>query len=162
MVYNYILIIWLGWKAMFHPFYISLTDIRYNEDQQSLEIAQKIFWDDFEISLSKTFESKVDFINPENTDRLENMVKKYLLTHNQITINGKAIKLNYLGFEIEEDAAWFYLEGVLTETPNSVEINNTILIKEFDEQQNLVNFYMGRKPKSIILHKDKTKGSLSF
>ncbi|MCH7401605.1 DUF6702 family protein [Belliella kenyensis] len=162
MVYNYILIIWLGWKAVFHPFYISLTDIRFNEEELSLEIAQKIFWDDLEISLSKTFDSKVDFIKPESPERLENMVKKYLLTHNQIIVNGKELKLSYLGYEIEEDAAWFYLEARVQERPKSVKIKNTLLIKEFQEQQNLVNFYLSKRPKSIILHKEKTNGNFQF
>ncbi|SNS31439.1 hypothetical protein SAMN06295967_10743 [Belliella buryatensis] len=162
MVYNYIFILILGWKVLAHPFYISLTDIRYNKTEKSIEIAQKIFWDDLEVGLSRTFDTKVDFINPNSPSRLEDMIKKYLLTHNQITINGKRVKLDYLGYEIEEDAAWFYLEGKEVEIPMTVEINNSLLVKEFAEQQNLINFYIDRKPKSLILYKDRTSGLLKF
>ncbi len=162
MVYNYIFTLLLGWKVLFHPFYISLTDLRYNDTDKSIEISQKIFWDDLEISLSKTFNTKVDFINPSSPIKLEEMIEKYLLTHNEIVINGKKIPLKYLGYEIEEDAAWFYLEGKVSERPKSVEIKNTLLIGEFNEQQNLINFYLEKKPKSMILYKDKIKGSLEF
>ncbi|MFN3800036.1 DUF6702 family protein [Belliella pelovolcani] len=152
----------LGWKVMFHPFYISLTDIRFNDKEKSIEIAQKIFWDDLEVALAKTFDTKVDFMNPDSPNRLEDMIKKYLLMHNQVTINGKRVKLEYLGYEIEDDAAWFYMEGKALEKPITVEIYNSLLVKEFAEQQNLINFYIDKKPKSLILYKDKTSGILKF
>ena len=162
MVYNYIFMFILGWKVMFHPFYISLTDIRFNDEEKSIEIAQKIFWDDLEVALAKTFDTKVDFMKPDSPSRLEDMIKKYLLMHNQITINGKRVKLEYLGYEIEDDAAWFYMEGKAVEKPITVEIYNSLLVKEFAEQQNLINFYIDKKPKSLILYKDKTSGILKF
>lgn len=162
MVYNYIFMFILGWKVMFHPFYISLTDIRFNDEEKSIEIAQKIFWDDLEVALAKTFDTKVDFMKPDSPSRLEDMIKKYLLMHNQITINGKRVKLEYLGYEIEDDAAWFYLEGKAVEKPITVEVYNSLLVREFAEQQNLINFYIDRKPKSLILYKDKTSGGLKF
>jgi hypothetical protein len=162
MVYNYIFMFILGWKVMFHPFYISLTDIRFNDEEKSIEIAQKIFWDDLEVALAKTFDTKVDFMKPDSPSRLEDMIKKYLLMHNQITINGKRVKLEYLGYEIEDDAAWFYMEGKAVEKPITVEIYNSLLVREFAEQQNLINFYIDRKPKSLILYKDKTSGGLKF
>lgn len=162
MVYNYIFMFILGWKVMFHPFYISLTDIRFNDEEKSIEIAQKIFWDDLEVALAKTFDTKVDFMKPDSPSRLEDMIKKYLLMHNQITINGKRVKLEYLGYEIEDDAAWFYMEGKAVEKPITVEVYNSLLVREFAEQQNLINFYIDRKPKSLILYKDKTSGGLKF
>lgn len=53
MLHNYIIILIWGWIVHWHPFYISLTDIRYNEPARRLEIPQKFFWNDMEVSLSK-------------------------------------------------------------------------------------------------------------
>ncbi|MFD2203739.1 DUF6702 family protein [Shivajiella indica] len=162
MQLNYIFLLFLGWKVFFHPFYISLTEIRYNTNNGRLEIAQKIFWDDLEVALGDLYSSKVDFLNPSDRNALEKMAAEYLLERNEISVNGKKVKLNYLGFEIEEEAAWFYLESEKVETPNQVEVYNNVLIEHFEGQQNIINFYIDKKPKSLILYKGKEKGILNF
>jgi len=162
MQLNYIFILFLGWKVFFHPFYISLTEIRYNPENLSLEIAQKIFWDDLEVALAGIYETKVDFLNPSSRDVLEDMAKTYLLEKNEIMVNGQKVNLEYLGFEIEEEAVWFYLEALKVPEPRIVQIRNEVLIQYFDGQQNIVNFYKNQKPKSLILYKGKEIGSLSF
>jgi hypothetical protein len=162
MQLSYIFIFFLGLKALFHPFYISLTEIRYNSSNQSLEIAQKIFWDDLEMAFDEKFKTKVDFLNPKNKADLEEMVKVYLLENNEIKVNGQKVSITYLGYEIEEEAAWFYLEAANVPVPKKVEIKNEVLIQNFDGQQNIINFYLGKSPKSLILYKDKEWGTLSF
>ena len=162
MQFNYIFLFILGWKALFHPFYLSLTEIRYNSTNQSLEIAQKIFWDDLEVALGEKFNTKVDFLNPKNKADLEKMVQAYLLEKNEIKVNGQQASLSYLGYEIEEDAAWFYLEATGIAVPKKVEIKNDILISNFESQQNIINFYLEKSPKSLILYKDNEWGELNF
>ena len=159
MQLNYIFLLFLGWKVFFHPFYISLTEIRYNPTNERLEIAQKIFWDDLEVALTDLNHTKIDFLNPEDKNALEVIAESYLLEQNQITVNGKKVKFTYLGYEIEEEAAWFYLESEKVELPKQVEVYNNVLIQHFDGQQNIINFYMDKKPKSLILYKDREKAS---
>jgi hypothetical protein len=162
MQLNYIFMLFLGWKVFFHPFYISSDRNPLQCQQRKLEIAQKIFWDDLEVALGDLYQSKVDFLNPSDRNALEAMAKSYLLDQNEITVNGKKVKLKYLGFEIEEEAAWFYLESEKVELPKQVEVYNNILIKHFEGQQNIINFYVDRKPKSLILYKGKESGVLKF
>ncbi len=75
MWHNYLIILIWGWLVNGHPFYISLTDIRYNEEERRLEIAQKIFWDDLEVVVSKNAEEKLDFLSPQDPAMLEKTVK---------------------------------------------------------------------------------------
>lgn len=145
-----------------HPFYISLTDMVYQADEQRLEIAQKIFWDDLEVALSKKYKTPVDFLNTPNRTHLDDMVRMYLLEQNSIYINDELITLDYLGHEIEEDAAWFYFESTKVTRPSKVVIINTILISEFPSQQNIVNFYVDQRPKSLITTNQKPEGELRF
>lgn len=159
---NYIFMLFLGWKVFFHPFYISLTELRYNPNNKSLEIAQKIFWDDLEVALGDIHSTKVDFLNPTDRRALEEMAKSYLLEKNEILVNGKKVQLKYLGFEIEEEAAWFYLEAEKVPVPKTVEIHNEVLLQHFEGQQNIINFYVDKRPKSLILYKGKESGVLKF
>lgn len=163
MQHLYISVLVLSLLAKAHPFFISLTEIRYNSNSKKMEIAQKIFWDDLEVALGNHFDEKVDFLNPKDKSRLDSQVKEYLLKNNQVTVNGKVLTLSFLGFEIEEDAAWFYIESTATELPKTVEVKNTILFEDFEGQQNIVHMYSESKsPRSLLLGKGKEKGKIDF
>ena len=162
MLYNYIFHLLWFWMANFHPFYVSLTDIRYNPEHNRLEIAQRIFWDDLEVALSKKNNKKVDFLNPDDPQELEKLIEAYLLEKNEIHINGQKITLKYLGHEIEEDTAWFYLEGNITSPPETAKIKNAVLIHVYEAQQNIINFYLEKSPKSVITIKGKEWGELAL
>lgn len=162
MLYNpFLFIVWMGLEIL-HPFYVSLTEIRYNPEVQRIEVSQRIFWDDLELALAKKYQVEIDFLNPENPQELEKMLETYLLEMNEIHINNQAIALVYLGHEIEEDTAWFYLEGKVNTDPIRVKLRNSMLIQEFDTQQNIVNFYLKERPKSLITFRNNEWGELLF
>lgn len=162
MFTNFILSSFLLIQSLFHPFYISLTEIKFNSNEKSLEISQKIFWDDLEVELSEFYNSKINFLKPKDRADLDLKLKQYILQHNEILVNGKKAELNYLGYEIEEDAAWFYLESKQIPNPQQVEVKNSILHQHFNSQQNIINFYLDKSPKSLILLKGKDRGKLTF
>ena len=156
---------WALWAylSLLHPFFISLTEVRYNAGSKKMELAQKIFWDDLEVALSKEAGVTVDFLKPKDKAKLESQVKAYLLKHTQVWVNGKLVPLTYLGYEVEEDAAWFYLESTATNLPKTVEVQNTLLLRDFDGQQNIVHVYLNSKsPKSLLLGEGKEKGKVEF
>jgi hypothetical protein len=156
---------WALWAylSLAHPFFISLTEVRYNAGSKKMELAQKIFWDDLEVALSKEAGVTVDFLKPKDKAKLESQVKAYLLKHTQVWVNGKLVPLTYVGYEVEDDAAWFYLESTATNLPKTVEVQNTLLLRDFDGQQNIVHVYLNSKsPKSLLLGEGKEKGRVDF
>ena len=158
-----IVLIYLGWLVSAHPFFISLTEIRQNPNSKNLEVAQKIFWDDLEVALSKEAGATVDFLKPKDKAKLEGQVKAYLLKHTHVWVNGKLVPLTYVGYEVEEDAAWFYLESTATAVPKTVEVQNTLLLRDFEGQQNIVHVYVNSKsPKSLLLGEGKERGKVNF
>jgi len=162
MLFNFALNLLLSLHFFFHPYFISLTEMKYNSNAKKIELAQKIFWDDLETELSAVYGQKVDFLKPSDTAKLDQMIKEYLLSKQSYIINGQKVKLNYLGYEIEEDAAWFYLESDKVNQPKTVDVTMNLLISQFPGQQNILNFYVGNKTKSLLLDKNKTQGKLSF
>lgn len=162
MINSFLISLFLIIQSLFHPFFISLTEIKYNQTDASLEISQKIFWDDLEVELSDLYKSKIDLLKPKDKPDLERKIKQYILQHNEISINGKKVELTYLGYEIEEDAAWFYMEAKKIPKPETVTVRNSILYKNFDSQQNIINFYRDKNPKSLILLKGKDSGLIRF
>ncbi|WP_215226548.1 DUF6702 family protein [Echinicola shivajiensis] len=162
MLYNYIVIWMLGWMVNFHPFYISVTDVNYNTEAKSLEIAQKIFWDDLEQALNKKYDEDLDFLHPKDLKKLNELVEAYLLENNAFEVNGNLVRIDYLGYEIEEDAAWFYMEAKNVPMPKKVKITNKVLVSDFQEQQNMINFYLNDEPKTLILYKGHMEDLLEF
>ncbi len=158
-----IVLIYLGWLVSAHPFFISLTEIRQNPNTKNLEIAQKIFWDDLEVSLSKYHKESFDILNPKDEKLLNERIGTYLSIHFEIWVDGKKVKLNYLGFEVEEEAIWAYYESRPVSISNQVEVQNSILLQEIDSQQNIVHMYFpgNSTPRSLLLGNGEEKGVLS-
>lgn len=145
-----------------HPFYLSLTEIKYKPEESALHIAQKIFWDDLEYALKEETGLKIDFLNSTKNIHLDRVIEKYLLTHNEIRVNGKQVNIKYLGYEIEDDAAWFYLEANNINKPYEIQIKNTILLDHFPSQKNIVHVYIGTSSKSFVSKAGQTRKTLSF
>lgn len=158
----YLYMISLGWLVFAHPFHISLTEIKWNEETEHLEISQKIFWDDLEIALSQRYDESIDFLNPANKEKLSKQIESYLQEQNMIWIEDHTVPLNFIGYEIEEDAAWFYLESGKVNAPTSIKVKNSVLVDNFPDQKNVVQFFAGTSsPKSLILGKGSESGSLN-
>ncbi len=147
---------------MEHPFYVSITDIRYNQADAQIELSQKVFWDDLEIELTEVYKRPVNVLKPSSKKELNEMLGQYFLSSNEVIINGNKINLEYIGYEVEEDAVWVYLEGMNVDEPKTVKIKNTVLFGSFKSQQNIVNFYVGSKPRSVITKRGKESGELRF
>lgn len=161
LIYTYL--ISLGWMVIFHPFHLSLTEIRQNPESKKLEIAQKIFWDDLEIGLKEFHKTEIDFLNPKDPEKLKTQVSVYLLSVNEIRIDGKVINFKMLGYEVEEDAVWFYFESEPVSWKNNIEVRNAVLIESFSDQQNIIHVYQtGKNLKSLLLGKGNEKGTLEF
>jgi len=163
MQHNYIALLIWGWMGLIaHPFYISLTEIRQNPQSGRLEMAQKVFWDDLEVELNEYTGQTVDILGAEDQEALNQIFSEYLTEKTRLSIKGKDIQTNYLGYEIEEDAIWFYIESEPVGELSELNVECTILFENFDGQQNIVHVYFPgfSAPKSLLLSKGEKNGTL--
>lgn len=145
-----------------HPFYLSMTEIRYHPHNSGIEVAQRVFWDDLELALATKHRKKVSLLNPGDPGELDKMIGAYVLEMTELYVNGQKVPLTYLGYEIEEDTAWLHMSGKNGAPPRTVKIKNAMLIQQFATQQNIINFYNGDNLKSTITYKDNEWGELRF
>lgn len=122
-----------------HPLHVSTTEISFNAKEKSLELSCRIFTDDFESILAKQFKTKTDLSKPEMHKAMDELVKKYLTTHLQYTVNGKKVNATYLGFEIDHEATNIYLEIENINELKSLDLQNSILYDLFDDQMNILH-----------------------
>jgi hypothetical protein len=139
-----------------HPFYLSVTDIKYNEKNKSLEVACKMFTNDLEGALKKTTGKKVDVVNPKDKAEVEKILFDYINKHLSINLNGKLKTLKYIGYEKEEDVIWTYMEIEKCERPKQISVTTSLLYDFLKDQINLVSLEIaGNKQSSKVSNPDK-------
>lgn len=145
-----------------HKYYLSLTEIVFNKEKQSIEIIINVFIDDIETVLNKNNGIDLRLDTPKELKKNDLYFKTYLQKNLHIKINGEEKKLQYLGKEYEGDLVYFYIEILNTSTLNTIEITNKILVKNFPKQQNLIKIKKGNQHKSVLLTQEKDKSLLKF
>ncbi len=158
-----LLLLWLCFAPLGeHPFYVSVTEFNYQKDTKELEVSVKIFWDDLELALLEEMGEKVDFFSSDNRNSKDSLLSLYLEKHLTVFWDGNKVSLHYLGFELEEDVIWCYLEAGDLNLPLNVRILNSLLIPSFGGQQNIVNFYREKTSASLLLSRKKSVGDLNW
>ncbi len=154
-----ILLVLLGF---FHPFYVSVTEINHNAKNKTIEVSSKIFFDDLEREIENENQVQIDLIKPNDKAKVDQLIATYIKKHLQIKVDGKVLAMNYLGYEIQEDATWCYLEIPKVNKVTTIEINNNILYQLHSEQINLMNVTVGGKRQSTKLDAPDRKASFRF
>jgi len=146
-----------------HPLFVSVTEMNHNAADKDLEISCKIFTDDFEKTLSNLYHTKVDLTAPANKNDANKMVSEYIKTHLQLKLDNKAVTLNFVGFEKENDAVWSYFEvDNVSATPKKIDVVNSILYESYDKQMNLMHVTVGGKRQSNRLNYPDKEASFQF
>ncbi|MFO8146328.1 MAG: DUF6702 family protein [Gillisia sp.] len=145
-----------------HKFYVSVTEIEYNEEVQSLQIISRIFTDDLEALLQERYDPTIKLLSSGDEGAVKANLKKYLGQKFRVQVNGKPYEVNYLGKEYEDDMTLLYLEVPNVSSVKSVKIKNAILTDLFPEQKNLVHVELKGTTKSLILTGERDEDKLIF
>ena len=150
------------WFHLFHPFFVSLTEVQHNEQAKRLEVSCKVFSNDLEAALEKNYRTQIDILKPGDRARIEPLIRDYLQKHFQVLVDGKPVSFQFLGYEIEEDAAWCYLEAGKINQVTRIEVKNDVLFAEHPTQTNLLHVTVKGRRQSTKLDNPESKASFSF
>ncbi|KGL64025.1 DUF6702 family protein [Polaribacter sp. Hel1_85] len=145
-----------------HKYYLSLTQIEYRSELQSVQITINVFMDDIEEALNKDNNIDLQLHTKKELPNNDVYFIQYLKEKLHFKIDDVAKEFNYIGKEYEGDLVYFYLEIEKIEKLNAIEIENKILTTHFPKQQNLIKFKVGKNHKSILLDAKNDKGLLKF
>ncbi len=145
-----------------HKFYVSVTQVEYVKEKQSVQIITRIFIDDFEELLRKRYDENITLNVSKDESSIDAYIQKYLNTKIQIEINGNYKELTFLGKEYEDDIVYCYLEITDIENIESFKITNQLLFDLFEEQQNIVKTNINSRSKSFMLTPNNDFGVLNF
>lgn len=145
-----------------HKYYISLCEIEYIKEKESIQIIVGFFIDDIELTLNKDTNKSLKIATKEEVNNIDQHFKAYLKSNFKIIANNNPTPYQYIGKEYDDNIVRFYLEITDIPTLNSIEIINTCLIRDFEDQQNIIKIKAGKKHKTFYLDKKTHKGLLNF
>jgi hypothetical protein len=148
--------------AFFHPFYVSVTEIKHNERSKGLEISSKIFYDDLEAVLEKDYKVKVDILNPVNRANVDAIIADYFNKHFHLVVEGRKVPLKYLGYEIEDEAAWCYFEVPKVARVKNIRVVNNVLFEQHASQINMLHVIIKGVRRSTKLDNPQDKADFQF
>ncbi len=151
----------LLFSSFVHQFYVSITEIQYNRDTQSLEVSCKVFADDYIFAVEKEYSQKLHFGTPNQHPKSDEMMEQYALCRLQLKADGQPLTVKYFGKEIEMDVFWFYFEVPVTSF-HELEVGNNMLMELFPTQTNIVHITKDDNKKSLLLNRNQKTGIVEF
>lgn len=145
-----------------HEYYVSVTEVKYAKEEQSLQIVSQIFINDFEKLLRERYDESITLEPDSDSNLVENYMQRYIADKLKIKINGNAVNFKFIGKEYKDDIAYCYLEIENVTAVQSLEVTNRILFDILPEQQNIVRLKLLNKNRSFLLLPDNDKCVLNF
>lgn len=153
-------LIW--WFTVFHPFYVSVTEIKQNPANHSIEISCRMFYDDLEKALEKQYRVQLDIVKPKDKTQINKLINDYVKKHLIIKADGKTLNFNFIGYEIQEDGTWSYFEVKGIELVKQVDVHDDLLYEQHPEQINMMHVIVGNQRKSTKVDNPDADASFKF
>ncbi|WP_304141029.1 DUF6702 family protein [Mesoflavibacter zeaxanthinifaciens] len=134
-----------------HKYYVSITQIEFVKEQQSVQIISRIFIDDFESVLRKRYDKSITLDRGDDETQIDDYIKKYLLTKIEISINNKEVIPNFIGKKYDDGIMHCYLEIENVKSISTFQIKNKVLFDMFEDQKNVIRTNINNKNKTVVL-----------
>ncbi len=145
-----------------HKYYISVTQINYVKEKESVQITSRLFIDDFENALKTNYDENILLAEKDEAKIIDIYMQRYLQDKIKLRINNKAVTFNFIGKEYEGDIVRCYLEVEHVKSIESFSITNSVLFDLQKDQQNIVKTNINSNNKSVILTYDNPNALLKF
>lgn len=145
-----------------HPFHVSVTEINHNMADKTLEVQCKFFTDDLEATLAGVYSTKADLSAAAMHVAMDSLLGRYVPTRLQLTVNGRPVRMNYLGFEQEKESVYVFLEVPNMTALQELGIKATFLYEKFTDQINIFHVKTAGEQKSTKLDHPASAATLQF
>lgn len=134
-----VIVVFTLFSSFSHPIFVSVTEIEHNGKDKVVEISCKIFTNDFEEVLRKTYKTKIDLIDTKQNAAMKVYVSDYIKKHFSVQIDGKNQNLEFLGFEQIEEGIYCYLEIKNIAVVKNLVVTNNALYEQQKTQSSVVH-----------------------
>ncbi len=153
----------LSFNSWAHEYYIAIFEINESRDGKSLQISAKFIAHDVEEAMMRQDYPYLNMNSRNEHPDADSLLFDYFQKNFKVVINQTPQSLNYVGKELALDEdLWIYLEITLEEPIKQLSLINTLLIREFPKQQNIVYSKIGVVNKTTIFTNEIIEQSLTL
>ena len=145
-----------------HKYYVSLTQVDYNQKSQALQMTMTVFIDDMETALNNTFNKQFNLYTEKEPEDSSQFFENYLKKHFMVKLEDKSREISFIGRKYEGDVVYLYFEIEHVTEVETIEIQNDMLMEFFAEQKNMIKLNINGEFDSLMLTKNNAKGVLNF
>lgn len=162
-LFSFTAMLFAGMTVFAHGYYVSTTNMEYNEEKGTIDVSTKLTAHDFEAILEEKYDLRIHIETVADTSEIGLYVQSYLNENFTITSNGIQAKMKYVGKEVTlRDELFFYFSFSEVTNPKTIQIKNTLLFTHFTQQQNIVHYKLGELAKSVTLVASKPDAELKL
>jgi len=142
-----LVLVFLGSTA--HPYYVCVTEVSIETAKKDIRVSCKLNMNDVQLNLSQTAGKAIDLstITPANQLSLSALIQSGLT----VQVGSKRINLAFLGYSVEDDAIWCFLEAKNIKYYPRITVCNNLLYNQFESQTHFIHCIIngGRKSSKI-------------
>ena len=148
--------------SVVHPFYVSVTEINHNAADKTLEISCKMFTEDLEEILEKNNKTILDITVEKDKSAFDKYIPDYIAKNLVLTVDGKPVKLTYIGFEREKESVYSYFQVDHISSVKKIDIINSILYDFNENEINIMHVTVNGNRKSTKVSFPEKAANLSW
>ncbi|MDH6251021.1 hypothetical protein M2347_000748 [Chryseobacterium sp. H1D6B] len=142
----------LSFTKMKHPYHVGSVEFNYNSKSKTFEVTGRFFLDDLENALSKKYGKPFHFNDEKYKAQLNEALKNYAAEYLKLKADNTFLKVNYVGYEEDNESVNIFLESEPLNAPKKVEAAVSFLYNLFDDQMNIVHIIVkgNRKSEKLV------------
>jgi len=147
----------LGLGGVRHDFHSSIGELRYNVQEEQLELTLRLFTDDLQAATAAYADLKA--MSQASTD---SVYLAYLREHLIVSTAREPLRWQWVGYEENIDVTYFYALCKVRVKPSKLRIQHSILFDIFEDQVNIFNLYWGEQKSTLFFDKDRPKQEMTL
>lgn len=158
-----IILAFLSFGFTYHEFFVSVTEGKYNEMEQTLQFTMKFIGHDLEKALEIAGTPNLNLGTNKELPNANEYLLKYISSKFSIKNGDEPIAFNLIGKEVgNDDYIYCYIETERIKKATVFEFYDTLLIEVFSGQENILHLNILDKKHSITFNRDKTTTTISL
>ncbi len=151
--------------AIAHPVHTSIADADYNRATKKLEVAVRVFADDFEAALSAVSGKKISLERTPPAE-FDALALRYLRERFTVIPTGsnQPVSLTWVGRELKDAAnvVWLYFEVPLPGGIEGARLRHALLGEVFPDQLNSVRVRAGTRQVTLLFPPGQAERAVTF
>ena len=144
----------------YHAHHISVCEVTYKQNTNTLEVVQQVFADDLE-SYVKLKTNNPNFDIRYNLETNSEVIKKFALDFFKIKLNNTHVDFEWVGYKIVDNDMKLFFEYKNIEGERLV-ISNSIFIDYLHGQENVIHFLKDNSKQTKVCTKSNREVSFDL